>query len=259
MRKVILLINLFFGILFIACESTEEGCLDILSSNFSVHAVNACDSCCTYPLVRNNFKFVYDTIEFGFNDTILLNEMDTFVLVNFKSCFNNYTFKSIDSSYTILDSVEVNDAFIKDDFVFIDSETNYTIGSVRFEDKIESIEFQIGLDDNTATGFRPFDNINQESNLDESLDSLYNINDSTFSDISITIQLGDELRTIIINELASRNVSINNENDVLRGNGIDFQTVIDIKALLAPLSISSTDQDILNNINNNIQAAISIE
>jgi len=172
MRQV-LAISSLVCILALACEETQEGCLDILASNYGFEAVNACDSCCTYPTFSIRMNLINDTLAYNLNDSILLISGDTLLLTRFQLVYSDFSFSNADTTYRIRDSLDGFNAGLLDDFIYIQSETSITGGRTRLSDTITGVRFRNGFDRERINALKPFDNIDQDSRLDTALDCMY--------------------------------------------------------------------------------------
>ena len=152
---------LFLG----ACEETKEGCLDNLAENLDFFAVNACDSCCTYPTFSLNSSWMIDTLDHNSSDTFLINGLN-FQFNTIEILFSNFELLSIDNQYSILDSLIENGITVRDDYVFMDNDGRNSVGTTRFSDKLNEIKFSLGFNESSVSELKPFEDIDQNSNLD---------------------------------------------------------------------------------------------
>jgi len=258
MRKLILS-NLLIILIAISCEDSENGCLDIFSDNFNVNAVTTCDSCCTYPIVKTNFRLYYDSTSVKLvTDTLFFNNEDSLIIHDFKFLTSEYEFLGDNESYTIQDSILIDDNSIKDDFIYIDNLSSYDIGDIRFEDVISQITFRLGIDNNNLDAYVPFDQIDQDSRLDEALDSMYNAQNEKVAYFKMGIQLGDSIRQIELYDYPNL-LSFNYNTEVSKGFAWTQNMRIELTELLKGITPKSTNEEISSAFKDNIESSLGIQ
>jgi len=259
--KQLILVSSIVAILFtLACETTEDGCLDLLSSNYSIHSVSACDSCCTYPTTRFNFRVDYDTfLSRGLLDTFFLDNMDTFFLNDIKLSFTNFLFSDANESYQIRDSVRVGTDFVSDDYLFVDGTGSYNVGDCRFAGETKNISFDLGEDAEVIASYKPFDEIDQSSNLDELIDSMYINVPSQLAMIIVELQLADSIRTLQVSAAESIPLSYSVDIENSEGEPLIFNIRVDVAKLLGEDNSNNTDEELEATIARNLSAAIRID
>lgn len=243
MKNPIVTLSLFCLLIILAssCEETGEGCLDLLANNYDFEAVNPCDSCCTYPNGRFGFQLEYDTLDFNLKDTFLLVNGDSVYLEEFKLVLSDFTFIGNSGEYTIRDTIINIDSELRDDYIYFESPGTYTIGTTRFEDTLSQIVFDIGIDSAYIWQFMPFDNIDQDSNLDLALDSMYNdqIGKFKFCELSIH-QVKDSSFVIVELPGSTLGTQIFNVNKpVYAGSVWVIQCHLDLKKLFMNVDLST--------------------
>ena len=260
MGRLILVSSLFVALVFVACQETEEGCLDLLSNNFNFEAVSECDSCCVYPDVTLNFRVDYDTVlSRGLLDTFPLDNLDSLFLHDIQLAMGGFTFGSPDGPFRILDSLQVGDTFIKDDFVLAEVQIPYNIGEVRFAGQVDMINFSVGIDASEVASFGNLDNINQDSRLDNLLDSMYVADREEVALLRMNLQLKDSIRQLIISAPDALDFSFPLDRFTELGEDFSFNLRIDLKILTEDLSIELSNDEIEAMIFDKIVSSITIE
>lgn len=257
--KKLILGSLALILIALSCEDSESGCIDVLSDNFNVNAVTMCDSCCTYPSANQSFRIYYDSISIKFvTDTLFINGDDTLILHDFKLLTSNYSFLGSTQEYQIRDSIFVNDISVRDDFIYIDRLGSYTVGDIRFEDEVSQVNFKLGIDENQFNAYKPLSQINQSSNLDESMDSMYNNITDKVAYLKMDIQLKDSIRHIELYETQDL-LSFDYNYDVVRGFGLSYNLRLNLNILLEGVFSSNTNEEIMTTLNENIVESINLE
>ncbi len=262
MSKLILIASLFLALLLSACQETEDGCLDLLSSNYNFNAVTECDSCCTYPNVRFNYRIDFDTLlSRGLIDTFFLENSDSLMLIlhNMKLSTGAYTFVGSNESYRVIDSLRVGNTHIRDDYILAEAISSYAIGQVRYAGQTSAIQFSVGIDADVVDTWGSLDNIDQDSGLDMLLDSMYITSAEEVAMMRMRLQVEDSIRQLFINSDKALNFDfpINKFNDA--GEDISFNIRVDLKTLTDGISESLTNEEIEAIVADKIAASISVE
>lgn len=188
------------GVSIWSCEPSEEGCLDLLSTNYGFQAVNECDSCCIYPNLNLAFTLTNDSMTFSLSDTIILNGGDSLLLNNIDVLLSQIELTSAHMSYRILDSLVINGINLKDDYAYINlPSSSYNVGDIRFQDSIQMVKMLLGFNENEVELYKPFELIDSESNLDLALDSLYSLENNEYYYSKLLFELNDSLFQINLN------------------------------------------------------------
>ncbi len=260
MIKQILSLSIF--VLFItiySCEETEDGCLDLLGANYDVHAVSACDSCCTYPTLRINYRLMYDTLAISTRDTFYIEEKDTFRLKSLQFPISDIQLHGTLEDYEIRDSLKINNLVDKDDYQLLRTAKTYSIGDIRFEDYLDSISLSIGLDSDLLQMYAPYDEIDQNSTLDEVIDSLYVETIEEFNLLKFQFQLADSIRLIEVCCQRPEILQFPLDTSNVGGSNFLINMEVDIKELIGDTKASYTDEQIANILEQNLYNSISIK
>jgi len=260
MSKRILIASLLLALFFASCQETEDGCLDLLSSNYNFNAVSECDSCCIYPNVVFNYRIDYDTsLSRALLDTFELASNDSIFLNSLKLSTGSFTFVGPNNTYRIRDLIKVNDAFIEDDYILAENTTSYTIGQVRYAGQTNSVLFSVGIDSAEVSGWGSLDNIDQRSNLDMLMDSMYLRDTKKVALMRIDLEVADSLRQLVISSDVALDFDrpIDKSNDF--GENITVNIRIDLKSLTQDINatLSNIEMEIL--IADRIAESITIE
>jgi hypothetical protein len=145
-RFLILLVIIFYS----SCYKKQDGCLDLLSSNFDALADEPCDGCCTYPAIVMSLESISGTDStFSLGDTIINNLGVRLRLLESKLYLSNFKIAEKANSYrSSLRIKDVNDVAYIDDIVFLrPQDRSISIGGFRFAGLADSISYDIGLQD----------------------------------------------------------------------------------------------------------------
>jgi len=256
LHKFLFLFSLLF-ILF-ACEQTEDGCLDLLSSNYGFDAVSECEECCEYPDFKIGLGIINDTIENALNDTIVLSGGDTLIFKNIELLFSEIEIEGINDTYKILDSIEVNDLYIKDDYVYFQSPSTKIVGQTRLEDTIKTVSVHLGFNETTVSTYKPFENIDNTSQLDLALDSLYFDDEEIFYFSRIQIELADSIRELNLKNL---DVKLDFELDQFVDAGSDWiiSFNLDLNKLRDGITSDMTNELLIETFEQNFISSLSIK
>jgi len=192
-------------------------------------------------------------------DTFFIDDMDAFFLHDIKLSFTNFLFSDANDSYQIRDSVRVGTDFVLDDYLFVDGTGSYNVGDCRFAGETQNISFDLGEDADVIASYKPFDEINQSSNLDELIDSMYIDDPSQLALIRLELQLADSIRTLQV--FASESIPLSYSVDIENSAGepLIFDLRIDMARLLGEASSNDTNEELEATIIRNIAAAIRVE
>ncbi len=260
MVRLTLISSLFISLVFIACQETEEGCLDLLSNNYNFQAVTECDSCCTYPSAILNFRVDYDTfLSRALIDTFFLDNGDSLILHDIQLAIGEFIFRGEDGPYRILEDLQVGSASIKDDYVRATLQIAYTIGSVRYTGDTDMISFSVGIDAAEVSTYGALDLIDQASQLDNLLDSMYVSDREEVAMLRMNLQLGDSIRQLTMSsqEALDLNYSVDKSNDI--GEDVSYTLRLDLESLSDGLSSTLSNEEIESIIINRIADSITIE
>lgn len=243
-----------------SCDETAEGCLDLLAENYAFEAVNECDSCCTYPTASISLSLIQDTLSFSLNDTLLVGNADSVIIQDWVFLLSEFVFSSNTMDYTIRDSVSSSTLSTKDDFIIFLNSGTKQIGNTAFQDTLNSIRLRIGFNTPEIELFKPFDNLDQDSNLDLALDSMYNIINDEYYSMRFELEFPEQERFVDLS-FSNNEVLVFDDLDLYVRGGTDWtlKMKLDVDVLLSGISGDLTDEDIMQIILGNIQSSISLE
>lgn len=149
MRKSWVVIILFS---LAGCYNEVEDCLDPQATNFNPEADQAC--CCTYPDLRLDVLYTYDTLEFFERGMYAHSIHDSVVVLDFGIVFRKFSVSSGMTTYGITDStrfwtgsdVDSSRQYLTDDLILFGDRFNYTIGELIPALTFERLSFVTGLD-----------------------------------------------------------------------------------------------------------------
>ncbi len=262
MKQAPIILSFLLALLFISsCEETEEACLDLLAENLSFTAVNPCDDCCTYPSLTVNFSLINDTLAYNLGDSLVLVTGDTVILDRFKLLLSDFSFGNADTSYNTRDTVLDVDFDLRDDFVLIQNEGNQTVGTTRFSDDLDYCAFTSGFDELRIDDLMPFENLDQDSNLDLALDSMYIETDEIYLSAFFSLLF---TRDSSIVDLAVPNEAFGQleyviDNSVNPGDDWSVNLSLDMKILLQGVEQDMDEEVILETIISNYLSSLVLE
>lgn len=249
------LVILFYS----SCEETVEGCLDLLAENYDFTAVDACQDCCTYPSLSMSLSLMNDTLSFDIGDTLTMNQADSIVIDRFLLLFSEFRLTGLSSEYKVIDSVELRDSFIRDDFAFFDDEGTSVIGDTRFADFLEEFHITLGFSDLFSNLSNEFDNLDQDSRLDEALDSLF-IGGDKYSMAAFTFKYTswDSLHSYQLPN-TGETLMFNIGKEVSAGRDWRLEASIDLQQLFHAIEPELSDESIKEMLANNLSRSINIK
>jgi|GEM_PF-598145 len=255
-HKSLLLILCFISIL--SCDTTEEGCFDLLSANYGFDAVGECEDCCEYPSFKLTFRVARDSISPAINLPFEIAPGDTIEFKNIELLLSEFTVQGAANNYTILDSIELSDQVIKDDYVYFQSAITKTVGQTRLQDTIQGIAVHLGFNETNVNTYQPFDNIESTSQLDSALDSLYNVEEEVFYFSRIEVELNDSLRVLNLENL---DTDLQFEINKFVGAGVDWTITIslDLGKLTEGLISDASNEMLVETFKQNFVSALSAE
>jgi len=259
MRVPIAVLSIAAFLMF-SCDETAEGCLDLLAENYSFEAVNACDSCCSYPTASISLSFIQDTLSFDINDTLMVGNGDSVLIQDWVFLLSEFVFSSQTMDYTVRASVRTSMVSAQDDFIVFLDKGSKQIGNTAFQDTLNRVQFRTGFNTEEMELFKPFDNLDQDSRLDLALDSMYNSMTDKYYSMRFMLEFPEQDRIV--------HVDIEN-NDILVFDGFNYfvkggsdwflKMNLDLTKLFSGISSDLTDDDILQIIAGNIQSSIHLE
>jgi len=244
---------------FLACEESEVGCLDLLAENYGFEAVSECDSCCAYPSVSIDFDLVYDTLSYSFGDTIVRSNSDTLIVEGLNLLLSGFEFSNDQRSYEVLDSFTRKKTTIRDDYILLRASSLKAIGDARIEDSISLISFRSGFEELKVATIKPFDEVDQNSNIDLALDSLYNEDIGVYylGNMRIKNSVADSAVVFEFDNSLSEDFNFDLDKIVSAGDDWEVNLILDLFAVLDGLDMQQ-DQDLIEaelvqRINNSIE------
>ena len=133
-----------------SCTMREPGCLDPNANNFDLDADRSCDDCCTYPVVSLVLTQKWDTLNFDITDTFFDRNDKPFLIHDLRYFLTAWSWQAASGQTYRVDSIEticISAPFIfYPDIVIIEPQRfSYTLGIIRTNPIIDSIDFMLGL------------------------------------------------------------------------------------------------------------------
>ncbi|NNE25281.1 MAG: hypothetical protein HKN09_00430 [Saprospiraceae bacterium] len=252
MRATLLLSCL--AMLIWSCEESRTACLDFAAENYDVGAVNACDSCCTYPSFSLNTSIIFDTFDFSYNRYTLLPSGDSIAIQSFELGIFDIKLENADTSYYVLNFATA-DSTLRDNSILYNSRasSSLSVGETNFSDDVSSISFTLGVDQGSLPDL---DNVLSSSNWNVLKDSLYIDAIPVFNTFKMTYLLNDSIQHLISSDRQLDNLSSNIIKFVPPGQDWNLEMVFDFNLLLNGVNGSLTDEEIKALIEDNLSSLI---
>lgn len=165
-----LLVGILWVTILYSCYEEQEGCLDVLASNYDVKADNPCKDCCRYPSLILAIAHLYKGESFTAEDT-LTNDLDQqFKLLDFSYIVSDIAVETPDGDVHVLDSIRLEDeTYIYDDIVLVTPDLfTQDAGNIRYEGEITGVRLSYGLPKINDTKV-----VSSNHLLNQTTDSLY--------------------------------------------------------------------------------------
>ena len=154
-RNYLIIICLFMLIM-AACNTPEEGCLDIRASNFDFDGDKECDDCCTYPKLVLSVSHQWGTEKPYRKDSVYISSLgDTFKVKDVRYFISNVVLQDADNvPYEVEETLDISclengvsiDKEIVEDISIVNISSPYsTIGSFKQDGPIISGSIKLGL------------------------------------------------------------------------------------------------------------------
>lgn len=135
------------------CYSEQEGCLDTKATNFDPEADKSC--CCTYPTLKLDMLYKYDTLDFSIEQRYEHGIHDSFVVLDYGFIIRDFELQGSFDTLTIQDStlfsiIQGNDTlerYLKDDLMLLGQKFNYTIGTMVETGIYSRLQANTGMED----------------------------------------------------------------------------------------------------------------
>lgn len=244
----------------LACETSEEGCLDIGAANFNVHAVNACDSCCVLPVARLDVDLLYDTLNFRFGtDYPLSHTDDTVRILSFSLPFSDFTFNSPSTQYRVKDTMLNVTPQTLDDYFIIESSAVETIGFTDFVDNINSVDCTVGYEKAKLETLQPFIDLHPTIRALEVTSRFYDDSLDVFFVADLAIEIADSVRSLQIVSIDNSRIQLQYEEPIEPALGLPWTIPlsIDLRQMLIGIDSLQTNEMMAETIGANISASIS--
>ncbi len=266
MYKASVYLYLFLAILFMqACYEPSNGCLDPNASNYDVSADEACEDCCTATSLTLRLESMYDTLSFGFNDTLINNFDQRFLVKNLQYFIDDVTLIGDDmQQFRVQDSVTLTfadqDSFaIVDDLLFVSPVLPSNSVGV-FDDFIsyDSLQFTFGMDQVYFDALR--DELPHDYSLVSDADTMYIEDLQRYSQLRILIQtnaddsLSLDTFDILDTELSFK-IHSALDTTFVRGENITITRSVDYKKWFGPIDFTLSREIIREQIINNCPQA----
>lgn len=152
----LLIINSFLLVfLMSSCYEKQEGCLDIIATNFDFAADLPCEDCCEYPQLRILINHAMDTLAFKTGVPLEIGEGQTVQFEEIIYFFSKIYLRStsgnlhtVEEVIRIIDHDQEDNLFlVPDNFVRIAyPKFNFLIGTFRNIGAYDQLQFNLGID-----------------------------------------------------------------------------------------------------------------
>lgn len=261
--NIILLITICLMVY--SCYSPNSGCLDPNASNYDVSADETCESCCTATTLTLRLESNYDTVSFAFNDTLVNDLEQRFLVKNLQYFIDDIELIGADmKSYRVQDSVTLSfidqDSFaIVDDLLFVSpNRPSNTVGTFDNFISYDSLYFNFGMSEVYFDASR--DELPDDYSLVSDADTMYIDALQRYAQLRILIQtnaddsLSLDTFDILDNELSFKVSSIL-DTTFIRGENITVIRSVDYKKLFGLIDFTMSREIIREQIINNCPQA----
>jgi hypothetical protein len=144
-------------LVFNSCYKNRQGCLEILASNYSIGADEACNGCCTFPKMVVNVTHVFGVEDFILGKEYINNIGSRFIISEQQFYIGDLEFYDANNNKIIIrDSVSLtaNARLINQaqDFTsVIATVASSQASSMKYSGKISKVGFILGLNDRLNT------------------------------------------------------------------------------------------------------------
>lgn len=246
-----------------ACLEREEGCLDVLATNFQADADRACDNCCTYPTLTLNVTHNAGDTLLNYGDTLTANGQSFRII---ETAFYAYRFELGNGSQTlgILDSIALlnRDSVtntVTDDLQLITRNTTsfvYTLGNFAGAGSFIDFTFNMGLSDIMAQT-NPY-TVTDNYVLSDEL-GLFNTPDSAYVFTRIRLINTDNDDTLQYDLSSHINIALDYPVNVTRGENIAIPITVDYLKWIEGINFAGNQADneaiIVQNLSNSVSVS----
>ena len=132
------------------CNTRIEGCLDAQANNFDFSAELACSDCCTYPSMILSLSQKWQDRNFTNADTLYDQFNQPYKIQDLKYFLSSWTWKDLEGNVYTVDSARTDCGeevlvYTPDNPVIDTRQFSYTLGTIRNNPEIQSIQFFAGL------------------------------------------------------------------------------------------------------------------
>lgn len=157
--KHIISLSFILIIFLVSCYEKQDGCLDIVATNFSFGADLDCDGCCVYPKLQIVFDHKVDTFNFSYSSyyTLDFDQVIQFQYVGYY--LSKIALKTVDEvQVSIEEKVQIIDYdnnekvdSIIDNIIWVElPDFRYDIGTFRHINLFTALEYTFGMEDRVA-------------------------------------------------------------------------------------------------------------
>lgn len=253
-----------------ACYETEEGCIDSLSTNYSIGADNPCDSCCVYPTFTLRLSHSFDTLSFNTNTFYTDDFGNSFQVEELNYFISNIRLITAEGKASFpLDSIEISTLKGSDlktikaneNFGLVNAlSPSFNLGEFKEPGEYIQIGFGLGLDE----CFNHIDTPSLEETyiLRADKDSLYlnQLDGFIFQQIKIIrdITTLESLLIEISGDNQYQDLLIPADIQISKGVNVSVRLKLDVKTLFSGINVKhDSDTEIIDRINQNFQFAFS--
>ncbi len=255
---------LFILLLHTSCEVREPGCLDTRAENFDFDAVDECDSCCVLPSAFLNISYVFDTTDFSFGDTILMESGDTLMINSIQLSFSEFSFMTGSEMLFLTDTIRNEQPLVRDNYLILSSSDRLEqIGRSDFVNEVLTYTCRVGLDPGLTLGLKPFEDISDDSNFINVIEDMYVDSTSTLVQSRMVLTVADSINrdtiSLDILNIENPNISVRDTVNVVLGQSWTVNMTMDMAVVIDGIEANQTNELMETTIGNNITRAIRLE
>ncbi len=240
-----------------SCEVREPGCLDTRAENFDFDAVDECDSCCVLPPAFLSIAYAFDTTDFSFGDSILLDSGDTLMINSIQLSFSEFSFMAESEMLFLTDTIRNEQPIVRDNYLILTSTDRLEqIGRSDFVTEVLSYTFRVGLDPGLTLGLQPFEDVSDDSNFINVIEDMYVDSTSTLVQARMVLTVADSTRRLDILNIENPNISVRDTVNVVLGQSWTVNMTMDMAVVIDGIEANQTNELMETTIGSNITRAI---
>ena len=141
---------IMMGILYAACNTRIEGCLESNAENFDLNAELPCDGCCTYPSMGLTLTQKWNEENYSNADTLYDINDQPYKIEDLRYFLTTWSWTNTEGELFTVDSIEnvcdeIAFRYTPDNIIIDTRKFGYTLGTIREHPVTDSVFFSLGL------------------------------------------------------------------------------------------------------------------